>query len=467
MTGDAVIELIAGAPGRDRRRRRPRDPRAALRGVGRPGGVPARRPHRRRGQRRADAVPGRPAVGSPDEPPAACPLRLARREVRRRPGPHRARRAARRPARGGHGHGRHPHPHGRRDVTARGVAAHATARPTRPAYEPDVDAGRAARRARGPVAVTTHLRCACRPPTALRAGRRGHRPPARRPADGRHPRPGRRAGPPTATGRSSSRPRLADELGRRRRRRARARPPELSRVHVVGVVEQAAASAADGRSFAPGPAPGRRCRRRRSADTFLLVDLPDDLSAAELSELERRGPAGNLTRPGAVRSCETTARRRARRGGALEPRARRGRAHRRGHRDLRRLRGRRPAPARHARPAVGQRRVARARVRTALVLQGTVTGLVGAVVGLALAAAAARCSVSRWSSGSSTTASTATTCAVGELVAVAVIGVAAATVAALIPARTAARVPDAGRAGRAPTAAPRCPAGSSPGASPA
>ena len=48
-----------GAPRRDRRRGGAGDPRASLRGVGRPGRVHARRPHRRRGQRRADVVPGR------------------------------------------------------------------------------------------------------------------------------------------------------------------------------------------------------------------------------------------------------------------------------------------------------------------------------------------------------------------------------------------------------------------------
>jgi putative ABC transport system permease protein len=93
-----------------------------------------------------------------------------------------------------------------------------------------------------------------------------------------------------------------------------------------------------------------------------------------------------------------------------------------------------------------------ATVRTALVLQGTVTGLLGTLAGLALAAVLLVTGQSlvervldRRIDGYSSR--------LGDLAAVVVIGVGAATLAALIPARTAARVPTlAALAGRRPLA---------------
>lgn len=89
-------------------------------------------------------------------------------------------------------------------------------------------------------------------------------------------------------------------------------------------------------------------------------------------------------------------------------------------------------------------------VRAALVLQGTVTGLVGAVLGLVLAAAAllfGRDLVERLLDERISAYVARPT----DLLVVVAIGVAAATVAALIPARTAARIPTlAALAGRRP-----------------
>ena len=107
-------------------------------------------------------------------------------------------------------------------------------------------------------------------------------------------------------------------------------------------------------------------------------------------------------------------------------------------------------------------------VRTALVLQGTVTGLVGAVAGLGLAAVLLGLGAPpAWSSALDQRIDALRRSGGRELVAVISIGVVAATVAALIPARYGRRVPHARRPGRPPPAGARVRAASSRGAWPA
>ena len=203
--------------------------------------------------------------------------------------------------------------------------------------------------------------------------------------------------------------------------------------------------------FAPGEPSPRLGDVPTPESAFLLIDLPDDLSQAELSELDGAQHGGNLTVAGARPSCGTS---------SVTTGVRRGCA------------GASCSGAVvltvvgiviSAAFAVGARRqlvtlgqlsasgASPATVRTALVLQGTVTGVVGALGRAGAGGGRAARSGSRWWSGCSTSGSTATTCVSSEVAAVALIGVAAATVAALIPARTAARVPTlAALAGRRP-----------------
>ena len=83
LTGDAVIELIAGLPAGHGNGRRARHPRASLRVVGRPRRVHARRSHRRRVH---GHFAGRARRRSSSVSTMRLPLRLARRDVWRRPG---------------------------------------------------------------------------------------------------------------------------------------------------------------------------------------------------------------------------------------------------------------------------------------------------------------------------------------------------------------------------------------------
>ena len=354
MTGDAVIELMAGAPGRDRRRRGAGDPRASLRGVGRPGRVHARRPHRRRGQRRARRR-SRPSGpwGSPDESPVGCPCgwpdgrsaagRAARCSSRcSSPSPWRA----------------WPWP-----------SPSSAPTPTSPleewqrtygqadaaGYELDVEADAARGLAdRSPCARTwMRLKAA----DGARADAELTDLPLDDPltagihdlVSGRAPSSRRRGRPVDARSPTSS----GVEVGRR----AGARASRRSTATVVGEVEPVGCLSCETAVFAPGgPARRATCGVGEHRSATLLIDLPDDLTLAELSELRAAQPGGNLmvrelSDPAETSSATTGAARRcagASCSGAVVLTVV-------GHRDLGRLRGRRSPAARHARPAVGER----------------------------------------------------------------------------------------------------------------
>ena len=148
-----------------------------------------------------------------------------------------------------------------------------------------------------------------------------------------------------------------------------------------------------------------------------LIDLPDGLTLEELAELAAAHIGGDL-RSGELDAARDQRGRRGRRGGAVEPRPRRRRAHRRRHRDLGRVRGRRPPAARHAGPAVGQRRAAATRPRRARAAGHRHRARRRARSAWCSPAVAAGRAPTDGSSGSSTSGSTATTCRPSSCVAV-------------------------------------------------
>ena len=348
----------AGRPaGQHRRRGGAGDPRAPLRRVGRPGRVHARRPHRRRGQRVARRPCRRRCPPGWRRERLRLPLRLARREVL--PPTRAARRWSRSswrspspgwrsPSRSSAPRRRRPledwqQQHGQADAVASTTAA--SARPARRA--------RARSRSR---ATYARLKDDRGPP----GGRRGQQPPARRPDDRRHLRRSWRAGRRPPRARWCSRP--PSPTGSMC---TSATTLQLERPDLDG--SRSSARSSDGLPALRGDpaAPVTSTRRRRrgrsvEAPPTTLIDLPDDLTAEELADAAGR-PRRSAARPRARHRATTTRRSTGDEAvrwslvlGAVVLMVV-------AHRDLGGVRGRRPPAAGHARAAVGQRRAARAR----------------------------------------------------------------------------------------------------------
>ena len=251
-----------------------------------PPSVPDRRARRGLRMSRLSAAP---AAGPPRGAPPA--------------GPHRARRAARRPARGRHGHGRHPHPHGRRRHGSRSGSA-PTARPTPPGTSSTSSAAPARGLADRSPCTTTWMRL--KAADGAPRGQRADRPAPRRSADRGHPRPGvgpragsRRRGRPVDRARGRARCRRGRRAGARASRARR--PPWWARSNRL------AASAAETAVFAPGSScPTSDVRSGARQDTFLLVDLPDDLSAGGAERGARARTRRATSRSGSCPSCGTS-----------------------------------------------------------------------------------------------------------------------------------------------------------------
>ena len=339
---------------------------------------------------------------------------------------------------------RHPHPHRRRDA-ARGV-------------DPLVRAGRGGRvrgrpRARGccpPGARLVEVRSTyARVKGSGRQpdGRGAERPPARRPDHRRDPPPRRRPRRASSPARSCCPPRMADDFDVGVGDDLVLERPALS-ARVVGEVEP------DGllELLAPAVRPGRAARRTTDdeASAFVLIDLPAATPVADLVG----APAGRPRQhpgagpPAVDRTRDDDGAEAVRWSlviGALVLTV--------------------VGIVISAAFAVGARRqlvtlgqlsasgASPATVRTALVLQGTVTGLVGAAIGLALAGVLLLARPAAGRAAARPAASTATPSGPSRWSRSSLIGIAAATLAALIPARTAARIPTlAALAGRRPLA---------------